>query len=246
MPRHQQRRPRHVRPVAYSHSAAFRPVAKGADLAVGAGGAFDPRGAAFGSAEQCMRKVDGDRLLWAREAWAGPCDARLGQLEPPSCSPRNSVILLRPAPAADPTPAGCACAPCAPCAPAAACRGGVPLFGGLGACGGQMRELRRVANGDARVAALLGALSSHVADEVARWAPGEPTWPYEHGVDFRSWCVGPDSRDASPPRAYLDRLNIGAPLLTAAQLCNYYYAALHPPDTGAPLWPPLGSSSRKK
>ena len=43
-------------------------------------------------------------------------------------------------------------------------------------------------------------------------------------------------------RVILDRLNISAPLLTTAQLCNYYYAALHRPASGPSLWPPRATA----
>ena len=100
---------------------AFRSVAKGADCVVGKGGAFDVRGKRYLSARRCMRIVDTDRLEWAREqarrqqqaqtreaggggAGAGASEPggellggytfSVGELQPLSCSPKCSVLLV--------------------------------------------------------------------------------------------------------------------------------------------------------
>ena len=82
---------------------SFRMVAKAADLAVsGKGGAFDPTAGTFLSASRCMTLVDTDRLRWVVEEAAarggsggGTSSVALGKLSPLSCSPKNSVLVVR-------------------------------------------------------------------------------------------------------------------------------------------------------
>jgi hypothetical protein len=211
---------------------AFRSVAKAADLVVGRGGAVDVDSASFATAQACMRLVDTDRLLWLAESAAArgeePPRVELARLEPPTCSPKSSVLLVARAAgrqlgdaAAAPVHHASASAP----APAAASASALPstiagpwlaLFGGQGAVGGQMRELRRCAS-DARVATLLAHLSACLQAELSAWQhSAEGTAPdgarcgscgpsYEHGLDVHSWVVGPDSRARAPPRGYLEQ-----------------------------------------
>ena len=92
---------------------AFHTVARGADIAVvGKGGAFDPASTASIAAMRCMRIVDTDRCLYALERWGSSSGSEeetegtkaavgrphlsLGRLDPPSCTPKASLILIRP------------------------------------------------------------------------------------------------------------------------------------------------------
>ena len=138
--------------------AAFRAVAKSADFnVVRDGGVFDVESAAFATAQRCMRLVDTDRLLWMRER-VGSGSISLSRLEPPTCSPKSSIILFAarhiPGVASDDSaPAGGDAAARARAAPAAGATGAgeqagaagglaaarrswLALFGGQGAVGG--------------------------------------------------------------------------------------------------------------
>ena len=154
---------------------AFRAVVKAADFNVVKKGAFDLASQGFATAQQCMRLVDTDRLMWLREREAadgiasgqvggGPGEVgggalpniALSRLEPVTCSPKSSVLLVD---YRAPLSGACAAAPAfsAAAGEAGAGLGGggahavaarrrvwLCLFGGQGAVGGQMRELRRV------------------------------------------------------------------------------------------------------
>ena len=115
-----------------------------------------------------------------------------------------------------------------------ACSSRVALFGGHGASGGQMRELRRVAT-EPRVAALLKLLSDCLDEELARWREGRRTAkddaPFECGLNVHGWSVGEASRGLAPSLEYLQRIHVAVPLLFVAQLCNFLYFCCHPPRT---------------
>jgi len=72
---------------------AFPWCASAADFTAGKGGEFDARSEGFITALRCMRTVDTDRLCWARERGY---EGSLGLLEPPTCSPKCSVLRLVP------------------------------------------------------------------------------------------------------------------------------------------------------
>ena len=81
--------------------AAFRTVAKAADMAEGKGGGFDAASEAYHVARACMAIVDADRCLQCVEEWS---DARVsvGRLWPVSCTPKASILLVdRPSAAAE-------------------------------------------------------------------------------------------------------------------------------------------------
>ena len=82
----------------------FGSVAKAADYAVvGKGGTFDVASAAFVAARFCMRLIDTDRALYFRERNAAAGIAAptisIGVLEPLTCSPKASILLVAPPPA---------------------------------------------------------------------------------------------------------------------------------------------------
>lgn len=74
--------------------AAFQShVVKSADcVAVGKGGAFDTSASGFQTARRCMRCVDADRLLWAREQHAYECVLA----HPPAASHSPGSVLAAP------------------------------------------------------------------------------------------------------------------------------------------------------
>ena len=45
--------------------------------------------------QRCMSLVDTDRLLWVRERVGKGC-VSLSRLEPPTCSPKSSIVLFSP------------------------------------------------------------------------------------------------------------------------------------------------------
>ena len=207
--------------------ALYAEVAKGADHVVaGKGGAFDTSSTGFATAQRCMRTVDTDRLLWFIERLEGSPNkgsakvegpaavggggdmarrcrfgVALRTLDPPSCSPKNSVVLIQPLKSPhspQSQPQGHPSPPPPPpaqqredstCPQTGESRGVaagdmtadatagvagsefVALFGGHGASGGQMRELRRVAT-EPQVAALLRHLSNCLEEELERWKEG--------------------------------------------------------------------------
>lgn len=107
---------------------AFRTIARAADTAVvGAGGSFDPSSAASVAARRCMRIVDSDRCLHILETWGAAdicaeCDGSVGSeesaekpgprplvsvgsLQPLTCTPKSSLILIQRPESTKPLPA---------------------------------------------------------------------------------------------------------------------------------------------
>ena len=73
---------------------AWASVCRSADgVATSKGGGFDVADPSFASAARAMALVDSDRCHWLRQAGYR---AALSRLEPPTCSPKASVLLLRP------------------------------------------------------------------------------------------------------------------------------------------------------
>jgi len=230
--------------------AAFRAVAKAADFnVVKDGGAFDVDSDAFATAVRCMRLVDTDRLLWMREG-SSPGREHIGipyislsRLSPPTCSPKCSIMLVDYR-ASTPPPVLTADHACAQGVSAVdadgagkpaegACGHGMrqdawlALFGGQGAVGGQMREMRRVAS-DPSVRQLLADIAASLQQQLARWEAtphcvhasttdaAAHALSYAHGLHVHAWAR---SRDTAPPRSYLELVHVSIPLIFAAQVC---------------------------
>ena len=218
--------------------AAFRAVAKAADFnVVKDGGAFDVGSDAFATAVRCMRLVDTDRLLWMREESSPGREHRgnphisLSCLSPPTCSPKCSIMLVDYR-ASTPPPVLAADHACAQGVRAVDGEGKpgegawLALFGGQGAVGGQMREMRRVAS-DPSVRQLLADIAASLQQQLARWratscCPHASTTDaaahalsYAHGLDVHAWAR---SRDTAPPRSYLELVHVSIPLIFAAQV----------------------------
>ena len=109
------------------------------------------------------------------------------------------------------------------------------MFGGQGASGGQMRELRRVARTPS-VRDLLAHLSECVQLELASWSGSQASAPkggaaavsFEGGgFDLISWVCDPGSRERAPSRAYLEQVHVSMPLTLAAQLACYCHVLTH-------------------
>ena len=99
-------------PPAKAHDApqmsgeeAFKIIAQAADTAiVGPGGRFDPASEPARRAFRCMRLVDTDRCLHILESWGagtgsdGAAARRprvsIGRLEPPTCTPKASLLIV--------------------------------------------------------------------------------------------------------------------------------------------------------
>ncbi|CAJ1359144.1 unnamed protein product [Effrenium voratum] len=93
----------HMHPCSQAMAeVSFAWCAKAADFTPGKGGAFDAESPGFQTALRCMQVVDTDRLLFAQER--SGYKGELGLLDP-GCSPKCSVICLRPQEAAAREPA---------------------------------------------------------------------------------------------------------------------------------------------
>ena len=245
-----------------SGEEAFRTIAQAADTAiVGKGGEFDPQSAASLSAFHCMRMVDTDRCLHMVEAWVATRAATprvsLGRLHPVTCTPKASLILLqRPDGAGDSgsqngesaalvTDAAAAALladEASPTSPTLGRSRWLALFGGQGAVGGQMRELRRVAREPA-INGMLRHWSDCLARELEKWSEQPRAPAFEHGLDLHSWVSEPGSRSRAPDREYLERVEVSMPLILANQLACYAFAVIEVSTPATQAAAPIAAAS---
>ena len=106
------------------------------------------------------------------------------------------------------------------------------MFGGQGAPGGQLKELRTVVAGSAAVrgfvAAVAAALDGEAAavcalssERVTRAGRSEGARPFEHGFDVLRWAQGGPADGV--PLAYLNSAPVSMPLTLVIQLATYLY-----------------------